>query len=92
MAHVYRNNLKNRELGKEAAQILRLEQATIAYGKARVKAKKMLPSRQRQKSIVQVVSVYTKKRRLSRREIVSKRDTLLRLNKFTSIFCKNNDC
>jgi hypothetical protein len=27
---VYRNNLKNREFGKEAAQILSLERATIA--------------------------------------------------------------
>src|SRR3990167_6135861 len=32
---IYRNNLKNREFGKEAAQIFWMQRATIARGKAR---------------------------------------------------------
>ena len=55
---LYRNNLKNREFGKEAPQNLHPERVTIAESKARVKMRILRKSRRSQKPILQVVSVY----------------------------------
>ncbi len=43
---------------KRRRKFLRLERVTLFESKARVKAENLLPSRRRQKSILQVVSVY----------------------------------